>query len=380
MPSYKDPKTGKWNCQFYYKDSNGNRKKKHKRGFELKRDADQWEKDFLQKMQGTPEMTLETFSTLYLDDIKLNCKPVTYRTRESRVRCWIVPYFAKTPLNSITALDVKNWQNWLKKSETVRLDVNGEPMKKALSTGYIGTLHRELSTMMNYAIKYYGLTKNPCVDAGNVRKSRKRSLTFWTLDQFEKFIATFNDDDRFRTAFLTLYWTGMRVGELQALTVEDVTDKTIRISKTFHIVNGEHVVTTTKTQKGNRTVSINQALAEDLKKHISRLYKPAPTDRVFTMTPSSYGKIMKEHTELAGLPEIRVHDIRHSHASLLIEMGFSPVAIADRLGHEKVSTTLDIYSHLYPSKQDELAEKLDEKYADMMKASDEAPKDDNVTE
>ncbi len=364
MPSYKDEKTGKWYCQFYYKDHTGNRRKKYKRGFALKRDADQWERDFLEKMQGTPEMTLEALSSLYLKDIKLNHKPVTYRTRESRVRLWIVPYFGKTPINTIKAIDIKNWQDELKKSESVRLSSSGEAIKASLSPGYIGTLHRELSAMMNFAVRYYGLPDNPCKKAGNISKSKKKSLSFWTLDQFNQFIETFEDDDPFRVAFLTLYYTGCRVGELQALTVDDIDLKAgkIRINKTFNVVDGKHVVTDTKTEKGNRVIRINKSLSADLKAHISRLYKPAPSDRIFVMTHSAYGKKLDSHAASAGLPKIRVHDLRHSHASLLIEMGFSPVAIADRLGHEKVSTTLDIYSHLYPSQQDELADKLEEKW------------------
>ena len=356
MPSYKDNKTGKWYCQFYYKDHTGARKKKMKRGFDLKRDADQWEREFLERMQGTPEMTVATLADLYLSDIKTNCKPVTYRTRESRVRCWILPHFANTPINSIKAVDIKNWQNELKKS------VNAQ--NKALSSGYIGTLHREFSAMMNFAVRYYDLPKNPCKDAGNVSGSRKRSLQFWTLEQFQAFIATFDSADPFRVAFLMLYYTGMRVGELQALEIQDIdfTNNTIAISKTFHIIAGKHVVTTTKTEKGNRTITINNSLADEIKRHISRIYAPEPCSRVFTMTPSAYGKKLRDHANIADLPQIRVHDLRHSHASLLINMGISPLLISERLGHEKVSTTLDIYSHLFPSKQDELITALEQSF------------------
>ncbi len=356
MPSYKDQTTGKWYCQFYYTDYTGKRKKKFKRGFDFKRDADQWERDFLEKMQGSPEMSFKTYSDIFLDHIRTNRKPITYRTQESRIRVWIVPYFADMSLNKISTLDVKNWQDWLKKSETVH--------GNALSTGYIGTLHRELSSMLNFAIKYYGLKENPCLIAGNVEKSRKRSLNFWTHDQFDQFITTFDKDDPFRVAFLMLYWSGMRVGELQALTIEDVDmeTQTITINKTYHLIHGQDVVTEPKTDAGNRKIKINTSLVKELQDHIARLYEPEPTDRIFTMTPSAYGKHLATHAKKANLPKIRVHDLRHSHASLLIELGFSPTLIASRLGHEKVSVTLDIYGHLYPNKQDELASQLEEIY------------------
>lgn len=347
MPSYKD-KNNKWYCQFYYQDHTGKRKKKFKRGFTFKRDAEAWERDFLERVQGSPEMTLQSLTELYLNDIKLNCKPVTYRTRESRCRMWIVPYFGSRPINQIKAVNVKEWQNYLKK-QTGRTG-------SRLSSGYIGTLHRELSALMNYAVKYYDLPKNPCKDAGNISGSRKRSMQFWTLEQYKKFIDTFDTADPFRIAFDALYFCGMRLGELQALTISDIDFKahTIKISKTFHIIAGEHITTTTKTAKGNRTIAINKTLESELRQHINRLYKPDPGTRIFSMTSSAYGKRLKKHAAAAGIPSIRVHDLRHSHASLLINMGISPLVISERLGHEKVSTTLDIYSHLYPAKQDEL--------------------------
>lgn len=353
MPSYKDQTTGKWFCKFYYADHTGNRKQKLKRGFDLKRDADQWERDFLEKMQGTPEMSFETLSKLYLDHIQLNRKEITYKCKESRVRVWLVPYFKDMQINKIAPLDVKNWQDHLKKSQTV----HGNP----LSSGYIGTLHRELSNMFNYAVKYYGLKKNPCPVVGNVKKNRNRSLNFWTLDQFNEFINTFDQSDPFRLAFLVLYWTGMRVGELQALTIGDfdADSQTITINKTYHLIHGQDVITEPKTSAGNREIKINASLVKELQHHISRLYEPDNTTRLFSMTPSAYGKQLAEHAKTANLPKIRVHDLRHSHASLLIELGFSPTLIASRLGHEKVSVTLDIYGHLYPNKQDELADKLE---------------------
>ena len=355
MPSYKD-KNGKWYCQFYYTDHTGKHIKKFKRGFALKREADAWEQDYLKQVQGSPNMSVSALAALYLEDIKLNCKAVTYRTRESRVRIWILPFFENKPINEIKTVDIKNWHNELKKAVNVR----NEP----LSTGYIGTLHREMSAMMNYAVKYYDLRRNPCQDAGNIKKSRVKSLDFWTLEEFNQFIDTFEASDPFRTAFITLYYTGMRVGELQALTVGDIDfeNNRISVSKTFHVINGEYVITDTKTAKGNRIIYINASLADLLCNHISRLYKPRKSDRIFTMTPSSYGKQLNKHAGEAGIQRIRVHDLRHSHVSLLINMGVSPLVISERLGHEKVSTTLDIYAHLYPSKQDEITGLIEDQF------------------
>ncbi len=355
MPAYKDQKTGTWYCQFYYTDYTGKRKKKMKRGFPLKRDADQWEHDFLEKMQGTPDMTFQTLSELYLDYNRLHRKQITFKTKESRVRVWLVPYFGNMAINEIKPKHILAFQNHLKSSSNYR----GEP----LSDTYIGILHRELSGMFNFAVRYYELKNNPCRIVGNIEKKYDSSnIQFWTRDQFDQFIETFDSADPFRVAFQTLYWTGMRVGELQALTLADVDfqQNTISINKTYHMIKGKDVIESPKTSTGKRTININQSLADELQRHISRLYQPEPSDRIFTMNPSAYGKHFKSHAESANLPKIRVHDLRHSHASLLIDMGFSPVLIAERLGHKDASVTLSVYAHLYPNKQSELADQLED--------------------
>ena len=103
-------------------------------------------------------------------------------------------------------------------------------------------------------------------------------------------------------------------------------------------------------------------LLVDLKDYIEIMGEVAVTDRLFPVTKYFLEHEMKRGIKASGLHRIRLHDLRHSHASLLIEMGFSPIAVADRLGHEKVSTTLNIYGHLFPNKQAGMAEKLDDFY------------------
>ena len=94
--------------------------------------------------------------------------------------------------------------------------------------------------------------------------------------------------------------------------------------------------------------------------YISKLGGLRPTDRIFYFTKNALDKEIKKGAAEAGLHAIRVHDLRHSHASMLINMGFAPIEIADRLGHESIKTTLDTYSHLYPEKSSAIANKLNE--------------------
>ena len=96
----------------------------------------------------------------------------------------------------------------------------------------------------------------------------------------------------------------------------------------------------------------------DIQKYISKLYGIGNNDRIFYFQKTALAKEMKRVSERVGLKTIRVHDLRHSHASMLIDLGFSPLEIAERLGHESVKTTLDTYSHLYPDKDQQLADRL----------------------
>lgn len=155
--------------------------------------------------------------------------------------------------------------------------------------------------------------------------------------------------------------TGMRVGELCALTPADVDleNNKITINKTFQRINGRDVVWPPKTPKSNRIVTIPKTLSECLKDYMAKCYEIQPNNRLFPYTKSFLNHEMLRGCKKSGVKRIRVHDLRHSHASLLIEMGCQPLLIADRLGHEKIQTTLNTYSHLYLNKQAEVAEQLE---------------------
>ena len=216
-----------------------------------------------------------------------------------------------------------------------------------------------LVATLNFALKFYNLKENPCHLAGSMGKRKRNKITFWTKEEYFKFIALVDDITKY-TMFQTLYYTGMRIGELLALTYNDLDldNGIIRINKTVNFKGGKVNVTSPKTPKSNREITIPQLLVKDLSNYIERIYGYKMTDRVFPYTKAILYKELKKKSEQAGLKKIRVHDFRHSHASLLIDMGINPLLISERLGHERVETTLNTYSHLYPSRADELAEKL----------------------
>ena len=186
-------------------------------------------------------------------------------------------------------------------------------------------------------------------------------MDFWTGEEFRKFIDSVMNKRLSYMAFMTLYWTGMRLGELLALTPADFDfqKQTVTISKTFHRSKGRDIITSPKTKKSNRTIKMPPFLCEEMQEYIKMLYDIQPDERLFTVTKSYLNHEMERGAKQAGVKKIRVHDIRHSHVSLLIDMGFSAVAIADRVGHESIDITYR-YAHLFPSKQVEMANKLDD--------------------
>lgn len=356
MPVYKD-NNGTFFVKLYYNDYTGTKKQKKKRGFSTKREAKEWEQNFMVKLSAQPSMPFKDLAEFYLRDKKEHMKQVTFRTKESRVIHWILPYFQDRTTDSITAADIRTWQTDLKNAT----GQHGKP----LSPGYMQNLVTELSSIFNYAMRFYGLTTNPCKVAGNVVGKKNKSLTFWTKEEFDKFISAFDASEPHYTAFMVLYYTGMRIGELEALTVGDVDMAAgkIAVNKTFHKIKGEDVVTTPKTEKSIRDIYIPAFLVECLQAYIERIYAADSETRLFPMAHSSYGKKLNSRAAMAGVKKIRVHDLRHSHASLLIELGFSALLISERLGHESVTTTLNIYAHLFPSKQSEVVDKLQKLYA-----------------
>ena len=188
----------------------------------------------------------------------------------------------------------------------------------------------------------------------------RKEMLFWTKEEYQKFSEVMMDKPLSYYAFQMLYWTGIREGELLALTPADFDFEkgTVKISKTYQRLKGQDVITSPKTKKSNRTVQMPDFLCTEIQEFFGMQYGLKKKDRVFTVTKSYLHHEMDRGAKEAGVKRIRIHDLRHSHISLLIDMGFSAVAIADRVGHESIEITYR-YAHLFPSKQKEMAVKLD---------------------
>ena len=347
MPVYKDEARGTYFCSFYYTDWTGEKKKKTKRGFNLKREAQAYERSFLEQTQSEPVMSFASLVDLYLADIKTRLRPSTLNAREYLIKAKYLPVFGKLRLDQITPAHIRRWQN--------------ELIEQGFADTYLRFVSTCLSAIFNFAVRYYNLKENPCHKAGSIGKMKADEMKFWTRQEYSLFISQFEWGSTIHIGFQLLYWTGMRVGEMLALTLNDIDleNKTLSITKSYQRINKQDVITEPKTQKSNRIILLPDFICEELRDYIGRRYDLKPTERLLPCSKTLYRYWLETGCKRVGVKKIRIHDFRHSHASLLIELGFSPLLIAERLGHENIERTLNTYSHLYPNKQTELIEKLE---------------------
>ena len=322
MAAFKNKDNGTWYVQFRYTDWRGERQQKLKRGFPTKKAALAWEREFLMKKQADLNMTLESFVELYAQDVKPKLKLNTWLTKESIIQKKILPYLGKRKLSEITPQDIFCWQNEIRQIT----DKNGKP----LSTTYLKTIHNQMSAIFNHAVRFYGLQSNPAAKAGSMGEKESTEMQFWTKEEFLKVIDVMMDSPIHYYAFEMLYWCGLRIGELFALTSDDFNFEagTVTISKSYQRIKGEDVITCPKTKKSNRVIQMPQFLSEEIQDYIKQLYGVEHDSRLFPLSKHSMKSAMEKACKATSVKVIRLHDLRHSHVSLLIDMGFSAV-VAD---------------------------------------------------
>lgn len=321
MAAYKDEQRGSWYVSFHYNDWTGKNCRKVKRGFKTRKEALEWENHFRMKEGSDLDMTFAEFVEAYTRDMKPKLKHNT----------------------------------WLTKEHISYRDDKGKPYAPT----YLKTLQSELSALFNHAVRFYELKGNPVVKAGPLGKGKADEMLFWTKEEYLKFIEQVKDKPYSYYAFQILYWCGLRVGELLALTPQDIDfdNKVIRIKKSYQRLEGKDIITDPKTPKSKRNVSMPDFLCEELNDYIGRLYGLLPTDRIFHLTKSFLHHEMTRGAEKAKVKRIRIHDLRHPYVSLLISMGFSAVSIGNRVGHESVDITYR-YAHMFPTEQTQMAQML----------------------
>lgn len=326
-----------------------------KRGFRTRREAQAWEAEKRLQMEESLDMSFDSFTLLYQEDMEGRLKETTRALKDHIIATKLIPCFGQMRMSEISSLDILRWQNDMMKPDPIT--------GKKLSQAYLRTINSQLNAIFNHAVRYYDLKKNPVAQVKSMGKKAGGCRGIWSRDDFQKFSEWLMDDPASYYAFQILFWCGLREGEMLALTVDDFdfVKGTVTVSKTLTRINGKDLVTPPKTDQSNRTVVLPKLLAQELLEHIEMFGLGEPGTRVFPVTKNHLQACMRKGSEAVGINRIRIHDLRHSHVSMLIDLGYSPVAVAARLGHESVHMTYQ-YAHLLPSAQEEMAKQLEEYY------------------
>ncbi len=358
MPNIKkDEKTGKYYFQISlgFDEKTGKRIRLKRKGFKTKAQARE-ARDALIKQHNdlkngaVTNVTLGEFYKDYLLIAKNNLKESSFNARDIAMRNSILVEFGECKLSDIKPLDVHRW------------------MEKQLKVYAPATINQHLSFFKDLMNKAVDLELIPVNRLSRVKalKIDKVEMEIWTKEEFYLFLSTFNRDDpkeeMFYVLFKLLFFTGARINEVLALNKNDVYDNRIKIEKSIYMKTvKEWQITSPKSKFSIREIFLDQEMSEDLNNWVDK----APySDFLFSINGGPMSRqvvryFLIKHAKLAGVKAIRVHDLRHSHASLLISLGVNILAIAKRLGHKDATQILETYGHLYPDFQAEIVDKLE---------------------
>lgn len=345
MPAYKDKKRGTWYFSFKHQDHLGKSKTIMRRGFERKKDAEQAERDMRISLVGSSDITFSDLVSRYLESKKDRVRESTLYKEEIMIKNHIRPFFGDMVISDITPALVLDWQNGI--------------LSKNYSPTYQRTLSNGLSLIFNYGVKFHGLSQNPIKITGHIGKEKAAEMNIWTPEQFDYFIKNNGREHHYNIVFSSLFWTGLRVGELLAIQKEDFNGKEFNVNKTFVYKKGGYYFNPPKTQKSKRVVPLPTFLATDIAKHQASFYELEKDNRIFPFTKATINYNFNQGIKKVGLNPIRIHDLRHSFASMHIKAGTNIVTISKLLGHESPDITLKIYSHITAEDFQESASTLD---------------------
>ena len=199
MSAYKDKTQGTWYVSFRYIDWTGKKTQKLKRGFKTKKEALNYEKEFIRKTAADMKMEMNSFIQVYFEDKKNELKENSIRNKQHMMNKHIVPYFGTRKMNEITPAEIIQWQNAIQ--------------EKGYSKTYERMIQNQLNALFNHAQKIYNLKENSCKKVKKMGKSDANKLEFWTKAEYDSFIAGIEPESEDYLIFEILFWTGIREGD-----------------------------------------------------------------------------------------------------------------------------------------------------------------------
>ena len=295
----------------------------------------------------------------------LEVKGLRESTRESYQRNLIVhvlPVLGFRPLCEVTTSEL----------DRLYADLLRGARRSKLSPRSVRYIHTLLLGLFGHAVRKGTLATNPCTNADvpSPKAARSREMSTWTAPQLARFLTSL-EGDAFRAPLFLLATTGMRRGEALGLQWRDVRldDGQLDIRRSLGLVAGKLVVGDPKTVKGRRTVSLDPPTVTVLREHRTEQLRQrllmgsayVDQDYVFAqpdgnaLNPTRFQRVFHRRTEAAGVPRIRLHDLRHTWATLALQAGINPKVVQERIGHASVAITLDLYTHVDRAQHDAAA-------------------------
>ena len=359
--SIRKNENGKWTIFYTYFGEEGKLCHTSINGFKNEKDALEWQQEALPYLIHKREslylhvnpLTMGELIQEYMKYSKARRRNSTVAMKEGILQLKILPFFKDKRVFEITKNDIRIWQ------DTV-LD-----MKKAdgscYAPSYIQLMNNQMSALMNYAVQYHDLPHNPVrlVEAIGSREGLEER-EFWTLEEYQKFSEVMEEKPEYYYAFEVFFWCGIRLGELLALTKEDLDldADLLHVRGSYSPLNGDDK--RTKTVNSLRTIHMPHELTEELQDYLDTIYTPEDHEPLFPTSKSALHRAMTYGAAKAGVKRITLHGMRHSHISLLMNSmeNTSVLDIAKRAGHKSPDVTM-IYTHQYSHKDAQIASELD---------------------
>ena len=369
MPIYKTKKKNKDGVNQYrvthnYTDSNGKYKQISKTVYGLV-EAKMTELELTYKASAGNVSKKHTVGQLFNEYIlykQSEVRTTALEKTKSILSREIIPHFKNNDISKLSLPLLQNWKN----------DMSQRNLKLVTKQH----IFAEFRALLNYAVKMEYIPKNPLITLGNFKEiyfeKPQDKLKYYTVEQFKQYIAVADkkcksDKDYCYYVFFNIaYYTGMRKGEINALKWSDIEGNIIHVRRSVsQKVKGHSIVETPpKNKTSYRDIQIPKALVKILNEQRARQMKENRFSDDFRvcggiscLSDTAISNKNIHFAKEANLEVIRIHDFRHSHASLLVNNGINIQEVARRLGHAKIEITWNTYSHLYP-KEEERALKI----------------------